>query len=93
MILHFTPRARKKLKKMGSSTKFISNYKTEINHAYFCVDSSESNDGVIQLYNDGTHRDDFANDGIYTRDCVHFCSENVDFNDIFGAVLVEFNQK
>ena len=68
----------------GSSTKFISNHMTEINHNYLCVDDAESNGKSIQLYYDGTHGDDFANNSSYTCGCIHFCSKNVDFSNIFG---------
>ena len=73
----------------GGSTKFISTRtdQTELEDEYLCVDGGTSSPGPIQLYDDGTHGDDFANDGVYTRDCVHFCAPSVDLSDIFGFAM------
>ena len=54
-------------------------------HDWLCVDGATSSSGAIELYDDGTHGDDVAGDGIYTRDCVHYCS--VDFSDYFGFAM------
>jgi len=74
----------------GSSTKFISTHETTVDHRLLCVDGGTSYDGEISLYDDGSHGDDFANDGVYSRGCVHYCSENVDLDDIFGYAM-EYN--
>jgi len=73
----------------GGATKFISSEGlTEIDRDELCVDGATSYTGPIQLYDDGTHGDDFANDGVYTRDCVHYCEDKVDLSDIFGYAML-----
>ncbi len=53
----------------GGATKFISSEGvTDLDTDKLCVDGAESYTGPIQLYDDGTHGDDFANDGVYTRE-------------------------
>ena len=53
----------------GTSTKYIStdSSRQTIENPIVCVDGASSNTGKIQLYDDGTHGDDYANDGVYTR--------------------------
>jgi hypothetical protein len=58
-----------------------------LEHKWLCVDGAASSSGAIQLYDDGSNGDDFAGDGIYTRDCVHYCSSSVDFSDYFGFAM------
>lgn len=71
----------------GGSTKFISTTgQTTVDYEYLCV-GDDTSSSVIQLYDDGTHGDDFPNDNVYSRECVHFCSENVDFSDFFGYAM------
>lgn len=70
----------------GSSTKFISTSLKEVNHFKLCVDGA-TDSGPITLYDDGTNGDDFAGDGVYSRGCVHFCSQIVDTSDIFGYAM------
>ena len=77
-----------------SKTKFVTAHKQsskiEVLYEYFlCVDGGTTNSNGIQLYDDGTNGDDVANDGIYSRDCVHFCSSSVDFNDLYGFARME----
>jgi len=57
-----------------------------LDHPWLCVDGATSNES-IRLYDDGTHGDDFADDGIFTRDCVYYCSSKVDFRDYFGFAM------
>jgi len=71
----------------GKSTKFISTQRELLNHPWLCVDGATSYQ-EIDLYDDGTHGDDFADDGIYTRDCVHYCASRVDLSDYFGFAMV-----
>ncbi len=53
----------------GKSTKFISSDGvTELNTDKLCVDGAGSYTGPIQLYDDGSHGDDVAYDGVYTRE-------------------------
>jgi len=73
----------------GSSTKFISTTgQTTIEYRNLCVDGNSYN-GEISLYDDGTHGDDFANDGVFTRGCVHLCVEFISFDDFFGYAMEE----
>jgi len=80
----------------GSATKFISSSGTTRDHLgttqldteKLCVDNATSYTGPIQLYDDGTHGDDVANDGVYTRDCVHYCEDKVDLSDFFGYAML-----
>jgi len=69
----------------GQSTKFITaeEGETTIESPFLCVDYGIDS-SQIQLYDDGTHGDDVANDGVFTRDCVHFCTSVVDFSDLYG---------
>jgi len=71
-----------------SKTKFVTarnpDYDGKVYDDWLCVDGAASNDDGIQLYDDGTNGDDFANDGIYSRDCVHICDSFVDFSDLYG---------
>ncbi len=53
----------------GGATKFISSSgETQLDSDRLCVDGAASYDGPIQLYDDGTHGDDVANDGVYSRE-------------------------
>ena len=71
----------------GETVKFISTYQTKIANIQLCVDGSKRAPSRIQLYDDGTHGDDVANDGVYTRDCVHFCDSYVNYDDYYGYAL------
>jgi hypothetical protein len=73
----------------GTSTKYIStdSSRQTIENPIVCVDGASSNTGKIQLYDDGTHGDDYANDGVYTRGCVHYCANEVDYSDVFGFAM------
>lgn len=56
-----------------SSTKYISTTgQTTIQHSDFCVDG-KGHEGTISLYNNGTHGDDFANDGVYVSVFIRVC--------------------
>ncbi len=53
----------------GGATKFISSSgETQLNSDKLCVDGATSYTGPIQLYDDGSHGDDVANDGVYSRE-------------------------
>lgn len=65
----------------GESTKYISTEHTKVFDENLCVDE-QTTATDIQLFDDGTNGDDIANDGIYSRSCIHFCRANYD--DIWG---------
>ena len=72
----------------GSSSKYVSTTdQTEIDHPYLCVDGASSYEGPIELFDNGSKGDDFANDGVYSRGCVHYCTSQIDYSDFFGYVM------
>lgn len=71
----------------GKSTKFISPSQTTLTSDWLCVDGATTSTYKIELYDDGTHGDDVANDGIFTRDCVYICTSRVNFSDFFGFAM------
>lgn len=74
---------------MNSSTKLISTRGDSFDHYLVCVDGARTSDGPIQLYDDGTHGDDFAGDGVYSRGCVHYCLDCVNLDDFFGYAMMD----
>lgn len=73
-----------------SKTKYVTasvNQEQTLDNLWMCVDGASASTGPIKLYDDGTHGDDFANDGLYSRDCVHFCSSAVNFSDLYGFAM------
>ncbi|GKY91002.1 hypothetical protein MPSEU_000073000 [Mayamaea pseudoterrestris] len=77
---------------VGSAAKFVSaTGLKELNQPQLCVDGATVST-KIALYDDGTHGDDVANDGIYSRGCVHFCEKIVNLGDIWNfAYQQNFN--
>mmetsp|Transcript_15893 Transcript_15893/g.18275 ORF Transcript_15893/g.18275 Transcript_15893/m.18275 type:complete len:230 (-) Transcript_15893:1043-1732(-) len=74
----------------GEGSKFISSTGDQtVDMGKLCVDGGASYSGPIQLYDDGTHGDDFAGDNIFTRECVHFCTVDINFEDYFGFAMEE----
>eukprot|EP00592_Proboscia_alata_P008002 CAMPEP_0194353762 /NCGR_PEP_ID=MMETSP0174-20130528/2011_1 /TAXON_ID=216777 /ORGANISM="Proboscia alata, Strain PI-D3" /LENGTH=847 /DNA_ID=CAMNT_0039122437 /DNA_START=193 /DNA_END=2736 /DNA_ORIENTATION=+ len=74
----------------GEGSKFISSTGDQtVDMGKLCVDGGASYSGPIQLYDDGTHGDDFAGDNIFTRECVHFCTVDINFDDYFGFAMEE----
>jgi len=67
----------------GGATKFVSTGEKVIYDDELCVDGRTSPID-IQLYDDGTHGDDFAGDGVFSRACVHYCESAVDMSDYWG---------
>jgi len=65
--------------------------RTNIDDSSLCVDGATMYSGRIDLFDDGSHGDDVAGDGIYLRDCVRFCAgsgaENIDSNDYWGFAM------
>lgn len=57
----------------GGSTKFISSNLTSIEDRDICVDGETIFNDSVRLYDDGTHGDDVAGDGIFSRSCVYLC--------------------
>jgi len=67
------------------TVKYVSTSSTELDDDLICVDGeTQARSGGFPLYDDGTHGDDVPGDGVYSRDCVHFCESYVDFNDYWG---------
>lgn len=76
----------------GQSTKLISTRSDFVmspvhNKGLLCVDGGTEPVSNIELYDDGSHGDDYANDGIFTRDCIHFCVSKIDYSDYFGFAM------
>lgn len=68
----------------GSAVKLVSAAGlTSITNNFLCVDGKTS-PGRIDLYDDGTHGDDVAGDGLYSRACVHFCQSRINYADIWN---------
>ena len=68
----------------GSAVKLVSaSGMRTITHPQLCVNGTTSSTR-IDLYDDGTHGDDVAGDGIYTRACVHFCESFINYADIWN---------
>jgi len=72
---------------LGESTKFISTEIDSLDDENICVDGNSAYSGPITLYDNGMNGDDIAGDGVFSRDCVHFCSSIVDLNDLYGFAM------
>lgn len=73
---------------LGKATKFVTTEDglTVIDDPQICVDGKTESE-TIELFDDGTHGDDIAGDGVYSRSCVHFCEATVNFEDVWGFAM------